>query len=1816
MRAIESKLDRKPGLYRWVGATGKADDLEPPSTADFAKAVADRLPMLVFVHGTGSSSMGSFGDLRTGDRELWVALERHFTGGIHAFEHRTLSESPIENALALARALPAGACVSLVSHSRGGLVADLLCLTDFEAQIDAFARPANLPGTGDSDPAGPAARSVAQQLDDAYAEQRAQLHELSEVLRDKKLVVQRYVRTASPANGTKLASGNFDLFLSGLLTLIGQVPFFFGSPFYAAFKRVVIEIAKNRTNPHLVPGIEAMLPDSPMARLLADAPPRPDIAMSVIAGDIEGGNLLARLGVLLTDFLLFDREDHDLVVNTTAMLAGIAPKAHARVLFDRGADVSHFRYFTNVGTRSALRDWLVALDPATVDAFHPLPDPKDYAAALAAATRDVPATDRPVVVVLPGVMGSYLQANGRDRVWFDPVDIATGGLEKIGWGRPGIEAEGLFGRFYGELCKALADSHRVERFPYDWRQPLDILGERLGAFLDQLLKETRQPIRLLAHSMGGLVVRACIHRRRPVMDALMARDGARLVMLGTPHQGAHSMVENLLGKGDTLRMLVRLDVKHSLQQVLDIVAGFRGALALLPKPGFKDTFQGEVDGGGVHDYQEAQTWADFAAKVQDFWFGNGQVGRPPQAVLDSAAWLWQQDGPDCPSLPSAYEGKSVYVFGVAKNTPCGVREENGRLKMVGTTRGDGTVSWDSGRIGGIGQFYYMPAQHGDLPSTSAYFPALLDLLATGTTGGLPTSPPAARAIEQPRPVSYDAGPPCVDDPDLIARLLLGGSPRNRVPPRHKRRLDVRIRAMDLRFVAQPILVGHYEHDPIAGPQRLIDRELLDGDLTVRQGLGLYPGPLGTAAAVLRAPNEVERRRGSLRGAVVTGLGPYDGALSVANLTEAVRAGALGYLLQVVDVLGKAAREVSLSTLLLGYNSSANLTVAASVEALVSGVMEANARFHETTRLDIRIARLDIVELYVDTAITATYALRHLQERLAAQAALQQTQLVCRAELERGEGVRQRLFDAGNGAYWPRLIVTDAADDATRVAGSADGAPATALADTLHFLYVGARARAESVLQQRQPGLIEKLVRQQIHDRIWKKDFGRMLFQLLVPHDFKDTARQLDQVVLVVDSTTANLPWELMLADDPTRNESDQRPLALRMAVVRQLSSTRFRRRVRQNIERTALVIGNPSVKGFAEAFSTPAGPRTADPPDLPGAQAEAEAVARLLGGMGYAVNPVPGGACASTVLSALYQRSWRILHISAHGVFALRHADGRLRSGVLLSDGLLITAAEIGAMEVVPDVVFLNCCHLGTVDVDRSGNRLAASVSRELIDIGVRCVVVAGWAVDDVGAQLFGETFYQELLLRRQPFGSAVFAARKAVWSHNAQDITWGAFQAYGDPAWRAEPQSEGGGGQDAQPFVSPEEMLDELARRRAELARRSDHLTDREVRAQVDALESLLKNRAQPGWLDAPGLQSALGATWYELGEFDKARAALLRAVQAEDKDGTVPILDIEKLANVEARLGERRAQDEFDAALEPAGGTPAGSKRRTSKPRAAPGASGSESAQALIDGALARLGTLDALLASDGKPAFNPERSALLGSACKRRAHLHALRLLAAARTGKGGRSPAQPQADTAAQAMRDALQDGARAYGRDEGRPGSAHFSSYLALNRLALAALTPWPSDRARADAIELARRCRRDAELAYGCSPNLWDAVMQPEALLVEKLVDGSLGEAGDAGQAAADAIADVFAQALANVVVKPSQLDSLVSQLELLSRFCDALAVADGDARFYRMASRLLGLQQRLHPGRRPRADRPAPPPESVTRRKARPRRAATRKKK
>ena len=92
-------------------------------------------------------------------------------------------------------------------------------------------------------------------------------------------------------------------------------------------------------------------------------------------------------------------------------------------------------------------------------------------------------------------------------------------------------------------------------------------------------------MRIVAHSMGGLVVRAMIAARPDLWDRMCERDGARLVMLGTPNRGSHDIVEALLGTSATVQQLALLDLTRDWPEIVGIVAKFPGVLELLPNDG-------------------------------------------------------------------------------------------------------------------------------------------------------------------------------------------------------------------------------------------------------------------------------------------------------------------------------------------------------------------------------------------------------------------------------------------------------------------------------------------------------------------------------------------------------------------------------------------------------------------------------------------------------------------------------------------------------------------------------------------------------------------------------------------------------------------------------------------------------------------------------------------------------------------------------------------------------------------------------------------------------------------------------------------------------------------------------------------------------------------------------------------------------------------------------------------------------------------------------------------------------------------------------
>jgi hypothetical protein len=392
--------------------------------------------------------------------------------------------------------------------------------------------------------------------------------------------------------------------------------------------------------------------------------------------------------------------------------------------------------------------------------------------------------------------------------------------------------------------------------------------------------------------------------------------------------------------------------------------------------------------------------------------------------------------------------------------------------------------------------------------------------------------------------------------------------------------------------------------------------------------------------------------------------------------------------------------------------------------------------------------------------------------------------------------------------------------------------------------------------------------------------GYTLFDMLVPPEFKEYAPQRQRLALQVDAKAASLPWELL----HDRNDRGARPLSVDTGMIRQLLDTTPGERRREPPSSTALVIGNPLVTD----------PRFAP---LPGAEQEAAAVAERLRATDYAVTALLGKAAdPRSVIVGLHEKPWRVLHIAAHGVFELKPKDGaEAVTGVVLDQGLFLTPGQLTQMTYVPELVFVNCCHLGTTQGEAHGrefHRLAANVATQFIRMGARAVVAAGWAVHDAAARDFAVRFYSEMLAGKA-FGEAVQRAREQVYESYKQTNTWGAYQCYGDAGFILR---KGDTSLDHRPPVDPRELTD-WARNIAERATTVGDDMVNELRRELD--DRVAKSR--PAWLADAALCAALGRAYAELADFDKALDFHRRFMQAERAEGSVRAL--EQLANITGR-------------------------------------------------------------------------------------------------------------------------------------------------------------------------------------------------------------------------------------------------------------------------------------------------------------------------
>jgi tetratricopeptide (TPR) repeat protein len=328
--------------------------------------------------------------------------------------------------------------------------------------------------------------------------------------------------------------------------------------------------------------------------------------------------------------------------------------------------------------------------------------------------------------------------------------------------------------------------------------------------------------------------------------------------------------------------------------------------------------------------------------------------------------------------------------------------------------------------------------------------------------------------------------------------------------------------------------------------------------------------------------------------------------------------------------------------------------------------------------------------------------------------------------------------------------------------------------------------------------------------------------------------------------------------------------------------------------------------------------------ELPGAQREAEAVRQLLEASGYKVTPLIGAkAKPEHVVSALFADAWQIVHVAAHGIVDYVFPDDVLaatgatvndpRTGIVLGGRMVLDAELLEQMPVPPELFFVNCCLLGSIEpaaendylrADRPA--LASSIAVQLIKMGVRAVVAAGWEVNDDAAARFAESFYGGLL-NGDTLGEVARTARAEIYGSYSSDSSWGAYQCYGQPDFRLPSiEATGRGLKKELVFASPSEVEAEIQRIEVlgEVGGERDRAEDlKNLRQMEEAI-------ATHGWLGRAELRSALARAFAQLNEFDTAIDHYTAAALAEDS--AVPVKAIEQRLNLMVRRAASKSAPE----------------------------------------------------------------------------------------------------------------------------------------------------------------------------------------------------------------------------------------------------------------------------------------------------------------
>ena len=1315
-KKVEDKVQPQPGLYLLDNAMRKKIG---GTITEVSK------PYLLFIHGTNSNTDGAFGAL-IDNRQfgLWNFIVTAYGENILTFDHKTFTQSPLQNVAELLQQLPANCILHLITHSRGGLLGDILARCS-----------AGNTNVGFSD--------VEMNLFADGSISKKCMADINALAKKKNISIQKFIRVASPSMGTSLLSDRLDHYLNTILNFIGISTGMVANPVYMGVKELLAEVAATKANVDVLPGIEAMVPDSPFIKMLNNPANIIEAPLTVISGNCTLHMELKALLVILTK-LYFHRKN-DMVVDTWSMYFGTPRKKDIWFFLDDAQGTDHIHYFRSKDSQEAMTRALgTATD--TIAGFKTLQEADisdaNRNAALPFITTEVKMDlniitgTKPIAIILPGIMGSNLYRDD-DRIWVDFWSFVKGDLVKLDITAPNITAPSLMGSSYRKLAKYLSNKYDVLPFAFDWRNSLTDEAKKFDDTIKILLAK-KQPIHVIAHSMGGVLFREFILSGSQ-WDALNNSQGFKTLFLGAPLGGSFLIPETLSGRGGNISKLSMIDLKHTKKDLLQIFSQCPGLYNLLP---LNTT---------PYDFTKAKTWQDLISNSQN-------IGTPPGNDILKGFTNFRDN---ILNKKSKIDYKNIiYVAGKSDATTATYEIENtGRDNSVvfkSTSEGDGSVTWASGIPDELIQrnaVYYCLTEHGELANEPELFIAFTELLENGSTLLLGKTAPLSRGGSQlTNNPKYEIVPV---DAGNIEKVAMGVKKTEKEITTDTP-IKITMSNGDLGYSLFPLLSGHFYKDGIMSAEKVLDN-CFNGMLREKHALGLYPGSIGTSEILLSYNT-------SPKGAIIVGLGE-PGELNGYQLELTVTQSVSKYLLELRDFEALNKEEfntifqsgIGISALIVG-GGYGGLSIESSLKSIIIGIKKANSSIEGLNNPALRkIENIEFIELYEDRCLQAFYTLKKLEADQHLNIVLPYN------KIKKLPGTRKRVPLDYQQDWWQRVSV------------SVETSPTY----YLKFSASTGSAREEVRNLNSNPIIIQHFIDEISGNNRWTAQLAKTVFELLVPNDFKDSVRNQYNVLWKLDKYAAAFPWEL-LQDSATQSK----PLCVSAGMIRQLATADYRTQIKRSYANNALVIGDPDSEGFAQ--------------QLPGAAEEARKVGDIIGSNDFIVTSKIKKSFAEN-LEALFQDEYKIIHLAGHGYFKPGDTTDKSNktedpiftdnAGMVIGKGIFLTTKEINQMSQVPEFVFINCCFLGKVDGDTEAlsqqhYKLAANLGVQLIEMGVKAVIAAGWAVDDNSALLFSETFYKEMFAGAT-FSDAVQKARSECFNNYPDNNTWGAYQCYGDQFYK-----------------------------------------------------------------------------------------------------------------------------------------------------------------------------------------------------------------------------------------------------------------------------------------------------------------------------------------------------------------------------------------------------------------------------------------------